>query len=129
MRNSTTTLGDKTVHISLPLVPPSLLAYLQGPTWIAKRVEVAPGVVDMQIVCVTMDMARFLGYTEAMSLVGQYLSLLHALEDVQTSRLHCIVRALGRIETAPWDYVAHMSHATGRFLRVSEACYRLPAHS
>ena len=57
----------------LPLASP-LHQALAGPSWIAKRVEVAPGIVDAQIIHVTPTMVAFLGYEEAPQLVGRYLS-------------------------------------------------------
>jgi transcriptional regulator with XRE-family HTH domain/PAS domain-containing protein len=101
----------------LPLTSP-LHRALAGPSWIAQRVEVAPGIVDAQIIQVTPAMVALLGYEEAPQLVGRYLSELHVLADVQTTRLYWIVRSLGFPDAAPWDYVARCLTAQGRVLRV-----------
>ena len=56
---------------------------LDGPAWIAKRVEVMPGVVDSEIIHITPEMDRLYGYVWPDTLVGRRISEIHTLTDAQ----------------------------------------------
>jgi len=92
------------------------LRELDGPAWIAKRVEVMPGVVDSEIIHVTPEMDRLYGYIWPDTLVGQRISEIHTLTDAQITRQYALLRHLGF--EAPQHYVMHGLHPNGRIFRI-----------
>ena len=92
------------------------LPELDGATWIAKRVEVLPGVVDSEIVYVTQQMDRLYGYTWPDTLVGQRISAIHTRTDAQITRQYSFFRHQGL--EAPQHYVMHGTHPNGRVFPV-----------
>ena len=89
---------------------------LYGAAWIAKRIEVLPGVVDSEIVHVTPAMERLYRYTWPDTLVGQRISEIHLLADAQITRQYSLLRYQGL--EAPRHYVMHGLHPTGHIFRV-----------
>ena len=89
---------------------------LEGPAWIAKRVEVLPGVVDSEIIYVTPAMERLYGYVWPDTLVGHHISTIHTFEDAQITRQYALLRHWGF--EAPRHYVMHGLHPNGRHFRV-----------
>ena len=89
---------------------------LDGPAWIAKRVEVMPGVVDSEIIHITPEMDRLYGYVWPDTLVGRRISEIHTLTDAQITRQYALLRHLGF--AAPQHYVMHGLHPNGRIFRI-----------
>jgi transcriptional regulator with XRE-family HTH domain len=89
---------------------------LEGPTWIAKRVEVLPGVVDSEIVQVTPAMDRLYGYVWPDTLVGQHMSTIHIFDEAQIMRQYAVLRHW--VFEAPQHYVIRGLHPNGRSFRV-----------
>ncbi len=89
---------------------------LDGPAWIAKRVEVMPGVVDSEIIHITPEMDRLYGYVWPDTLVGRRISEIHTLTDAQITRQYALLRHLGC--EAPQHYVMHGLHPNGRIFRI-----------
>jgi hypothetical protein len=92
------------------------LRELDGFAWIAKRVEVIPGVVDSEIIHVTPEMDRLYGYVWPDTLVGRRISEIHTLADAHITRQYSLLRHLGC--EAPRHYVMHALHPNGRIFRV-----------
>ena len=91
---------------------------LDGPAWIAKRVEVMPGVVDSEIIYITPEMDRLYGYVWPDTLVGRRISEIHTFTDAQITRQYSLLRHLGF--SAPQHYVMHGLHPNGRMFRVTK---------
>jgi transcriptional regulator with XRE-family HTH domain len=89
---------------------------LEGPAWIAKRVEVLPGVVDSEIIYVTPAMERLYGYVWPDTLVGHHISAIHTFDEAQITRQYALLRHWGF--AAPRHYVMHGLHPNGRRFRV-----------
>jgi len=89
---------------------------LDGPAWIAKRVEVMPGVVDSEIIHITPEMDRLYGYVWPDTLVGRRISEIHTLTDAQITRQYALLRHLGF--EAPQHYIMHGLHPNGRIFRI-----------
>ncbi len=89
---------------------------LEGPAWIAKRVEVLPGVVDSEILYVTPAMERLYGYVWPDTLVGHHISAIHKFDEAQITRQYALLRHWGF--EAPRHYVMHGLHPNGRLFRV-----------
>ena len=89
---------------------------LEGPAWIAKRVEVLPGIVDSEIIYVTPAMERLYGYVWPDTLVGHHISAIHQFEEAQITRQYALLRHWGF--EAPRHYVMHGLHPNGRRFRV-----------
>ena len=89
---------------------------LEGPAWIATRVEVLPGVVDSEILSVTPAMDRLYGYVWPDTLVGHHISAIHTFDDAQITRQYALLRHWGF--EAPRHYVMHGLHPNGRRFRV-----------
>jgi len=94
----------------------SCLRELDGPGWIAKRVEVMPGVVDSEIIHITPEMDRLYGFVWPDTLVGRRISEIHTLPDAQITRQYSLLRHLGF--EAPRHYVMHGLHPNGRIFRI-----------
>jgi hypothetical protein len=92
------------------------LRELDGPAWIAKRVEVMPGVVDSEIIHITPEMDRLYGYVWPDTLVGRRISEIHTLTDGQITRQYALLRHLGF--EAPQHYIMHGLHPNGRIFRI-----------
>jgi predicted Zn-ribbon and HTH transcriptional regulator len=92
------------------------LRELDGPAWIAKRIEVLPGVVDSEIIHITPEMDRLYGYVWPDTLVGRRISEIHTLTDAQITRHYALLRHLGF--KAPQHYVMHGLHPNGRIFRI-----------
>jgi len=89
---------------------------LEGPAWIAKRVEVLAGVVDSEVVYVTPTMDRLYGYVWPDTIVGHHISAIHMFEDAQITRQYSVLRHWGF--DAPRHYVMRGLHPNGRIFRV-----------
>ena len=92
------------------------LREIDGPGWIAKRVEVIPGVVDSEIIHITPEMDRLYGYVWPDTLLGRRISEIHTLTDAQITRQYALLRHLGM--AAPRHYVMHGLHPNGRIFRI-----------
>jgi predicted Zn-ribbon and HTH transcriptional regulator len=92
------------------------LREMEGPGWIAKRVEVIPGVVDSEIIHITPEMDRLYGFVWPDTLVGRRISEIHTLTDAQITRQYALFRHLGF--AAPQHYVMHGMHPNGRIFRI-----------
>ena len=92
------------------------LRTLDGPAWIAKRVEVMPGVVDSEIIHITPEMDRLYGHVWPDTLVGRRISEIHTLIDAQITRQYALLRHLGF--EAPQHYIMHGLHPNGRIFRI-----------
>jgi hypothetical protein len=66
-----------------------------GPLWIARRIEVAPGQVDGEIMYVTPAMDRLYGYRWPDTLLGQRIAAIHLGEDAQMTRQYAVLLVLG----------------------------------
>jgi hypothetical protein len=92
------------------------LRELDGPAWIAKAVEVMPGVVDSEIIYITPEMDRLYGCVWPDTLVGRRISEIHTLTDAQITRQYALLRHFGF--EAPQHYVMHGLHPNGRIFRI-----------
>lgn len=102
--------------MALDSVIQQILRELAGPVWLAKRVEILPGVVDSEIIYVTPEMERLYGYVWPDTLVGRRISEIHTLADTNVARQYALLRHVGG--KAPCDYVMHGTHPSGRIFRV-----------
>jgi len=70
------------VVASYPTSPPRFPSLdHDGPLWIARRIEAAPGQVDGEIVYATPAMDRLYGYRWLATLLGQCIAEIHLSED------------------------------------------------
>jgi hypothetical protein len=86
---------------------------------IAMRVQVSPSVVDTRIVAATQRAAELYGYRDPAELEGQFVSLMHHLEDIQCTRLRSTLRALGLID-ATEHYEVRIVQRSGVIRRVNK---------
>jgi transcriptional regulator with XRE-family HTH domain len=107
--------GEDATSALAPIIQ-RLLPDLHGAAWIARRVEVLPGVVDSEIIHVTPAMDHLYGYTWPDTLVGQRISEIHLLAETQITRQYALLRYHGL--EAPQHYVMHGVHPNGQLFRV-----------
>jgi hypothetical protein len=93
-----------------------LLPTFPDHAWLARLVEVAPGVRDAQIIAVTAGLEHLLGFHWPDTLVGAYMSHMHPPDDTHRVRQYAALRLCG--VPVVTDYMLHILHPSGRVLRV-----------
>jgi hypothetical protein len=106
------------VHGHRPEAFRALLDSRQAMT-IAMRAQVSPSIVDTRIVAATQRAAELYGYHDPAELEGQFVSLMHHLEDIQCTRLRSTLRALGLID-ATEHYEVRIVQRSGMMRRVNK---------
>lgn len=92
------------------------LPVMEGPTWIAKRVEILPGVVDSEIIYVSPGMDKLFGYVWPDTLIGMRISEVHLVSDVHITRQHALLRYKGH--QGQRHYIMHGTHPNGSTFRL-----------